>query len=321
MWGEAQSSAEGWLSITLPATPGGGVAINRGGGLDVSALLRGKPAQTALQIVPTLFAVCEHAHREAATRALGHAPSPRLSLTTAMETLREHVLRIALDWAEFLGETTAPAAAREAIGLMQALRAGEDAETVADRAETLLVETVFAEPLAAWRAEDLATWAARHETLAARMISTLASRGWMNAGAAGTGRDATVFARRAEDPKLAGLGNGLGARMAARLVELAQLPEEMRGGMQALPHGAARERSTVAAARGPLRHDAELRDGVIERYRIVTPTEVNFAPGGPAERGLAALDHPDREIRLRQARWFVNAVDPCVRCEIGVADA
>lgn len=317
MRGDASLPLDGSLSIALPATPGGGVDIRRRPAPDATKLLSGKPAETAARVIPALFVVCEHAHRQAAHLALGGAYSSRLSRLTAMETLREHVMRVSFDWAGFLGEASRAVAARSAVALVRELSQDAEPATVIDRAEALLAAEIFGASSADWLAEDLTVWARRRETLAARLIARIMDLGWMDAGAAEIDQDASVFARRRDDPKLEDLGSGLGARMAARLVELARLPGELRRGGASVDG----RNGVVAAARGPLRHDARLHDGRIASYRVATPTDANFGPDGVAARCLAALDHPDRETRMRQARWLVSAIDPCMGFEIGYADA
>ena len=110
-------------------------------------------------------------------------------------------------------------------------------------------------------------------------------------------------------------GNGLLTRLVGRLTELARtferVDEPPRKGTASQPAslGKGVGIGRAEAARGRLYHRLRLVDGVVEEYRILAPTEWNFAPGGVAARALSALSGPSRE---RQARLLINAIDPCV---------
>lgn len=121
-------------------------------------------------------------------------------------------------------------------------------------------------------------------------------------------------------------GPGLHARLVARLVELARIPDQLRLGAAQLKREAngvmvtARRDATkpgigigqVEAARGRLIHYAETEGNTIRRYRILAPTEWNFHPAGVVARGLCTLPAGDHD-RLRQhAALWINAIDPCV---------
>lgn len=145
-------------------------------------------------------------------------------------------------------------------------------------------------------------------------------------------RETTPLARQSGHPLVASLagpgGYGLGARLVARLVEVAGLP----GAIVALATGAAApcpavgtlEQGTgvaeVEAARGRLVHAVRIEAGVIERYAILAPTEWNFHPAGAAARALAELAPPcDTAPEARQvADLVVTAFDPCVTCNLSV---
>jgi hypothetical protein len=135
-------------------------------------------------------------------------------------------------------------------------------------------------------------------------------------------------------------GEGLLARMVARLVELAliarqieywfdefgrQLPRHALPMAQLLPETTASGIrpgvplvgiAQVEAARGRLIHRVELveeDDGLrVGRYSLVAPTEWNFHPDGILARMLATLDVKDPLQLERQAALLINAVDPCV---------
>ncbi|MCI4664580.1 MAG: hypothetical protein MRY74_07645 [Neomegalonema sp.] len=305
--------AEGKVEIELAAEPGGAARVQYRQPFELERVLVGKPAETALTLTPSLFAVCAHAHRQAALQALGRTPSIRERALTAMETAREHVLRVALDWTEFLGEPRAKETAAAAMLIARDLAEGGALDGAVAEIEQLIARDIFGASRESWLREHLANWAATRATPAARLFDQLIRDGWMDIGAAPTNDDATVWARRARHLKLRGAGAGLGARLLARLVELAELPDEMRRGSGA--------QTPVPAARGPLRHAATFANGLIESYRVLAPTDVNFAPNGAAARALSTLTASDRTVRERQARLLINAIDPCVRYDLRFADA
>lgn len=117
-------------------------------------------------------------------------------------------------------------------------------------------------------------------------------------------------------------GTGLLARLAARLVVLAESLREMAEQVHDLKaEPAARlpglDGEGVAlteAARGLLAHRVVLKDGRVSQYQILAPTEWNFHPEGPLVRVLTGLPAgPDLEQR---ARLLVHALDPCVACTV-----
>lgn len=139
------------------------------------------------------------------------------------------------------------------------------------------------------------------------------------------------LSRRVDHPLIAALlaahGTGLLTRLAARLVEIAEVLREMGQLMQdltAAPRGGQLAETgsgigMVEAARGQLAHRVELEDGRVRRYQILAPTEWNFHPGGALARGLAGVAAgPSLEAR---ARLLAHALDPCVSCTIRVEPA
>jgi hypothetical protein len=141
-----------------------------------------------------------------------------------------------------------------------------------------------------------------------------------------------ALARQAMHPRLRGLGSTVGARVLARLVELARLPARLRAGEQsaepwvratALRPGVGF--SAVETARGTLVHGVTLADDKgnagVARWRIVAPTEWNFHPQGAFAQGLAgAAARSEDEVR-RAAALLAHALDPCVAYEIRVQHA
>lgn len=128
-------------------------------------------------------------------------------------------------------------------------------------------------------------------------------------------------------------GNALLTRQVARLSELAGVVVGIRGLVDALATGAGPDApppppqrwdgvgiAQVEAARGRLVHWVRLAGGVVDDYRILAPTEWNFHPRGALAQGLLTLPADDRLPHL--AQLLVDAVDPCVACQVTVtADA
>ncbi len=114
-------------------------------------------------------------------------------------------------------------------------------------------------------------------------------------------------------------GRGAGARLLARLLELAELPQHLRGGsmsagrvevIRAWPLGDNAGMAGVETSRGLLIHVVRLKDGKVEEYRIVAPTEWNFHPAGPLAQALARLE---AGASLETAARLVSqSLDPCV---------
>lgn len=134
------------------------------------------------------------------------------------------------------------------------------------------------------------------------------------------------IARLADHPAVAGLlrgeGNGVRARLLIRITELAAIARYIRtveaatgqgpGWVRATPVAEGMGLAWVETARGRLMHMVQLCGDRIARYRIVAPTEWNFAADGACARGLAGCPAPDEATLRRRAALTVTAIDPCV---------
>jgi len=132
-----------------------------------------------------------------------------------------------------------------------------------------------------------------------------------------------ALARMADHPLLAAWiarrGRGAGARLLARLLELAELPQRLRAEpdlagrskvVRAWPLEENAGMAGVETSRGLLLHVARLKNGKIAEYRIVAPTEWNFHPAGPLAQALSGLG---TGAGLESAARLVSqAMDPCV---------
>ncbi len=114
-----------------------------------------------------------------------------------------------------------------------------------------------------------------------------------------------------------------GARLLARLAELAQVPDWLRGDGTALLRGLALGENTgltaVETSRGLLIHVVRMADGLVGEYRIVAPTEWNFHPEGALAQALRGAP-ADGHLEAR-ARFEILALDPCVEYALELRDA
>lgn len=147
--------------------------------------------------------------------------------------------------------------------------------------------------------------------------------------------ETTLLNRQLPHPLIADMrgryGNGLIVRMLARLVEMALIPSQLRQLLTQIKDrpvlpaiGAANEGlglAQVQAARGLLIHRLELRQGRIDDYRIIAPTEWNFHPEGVVAQGLKQLTAANPIDLQRQAELLINAVDPCVQYALHLTDS
>lgn len=133
------------------------------------------------------------------------------------------------------------------------------------------------------------------------------------------------LARRLDHPLVAPLvaehGTGLAAHMAARLADMAELCRTLSDpdACEIIDRwgGAGTGCGVVETARGRLAHLVRVTDdGRIADYRIVAPTEWNFATTGPLAQGLSGAA-AGRDLEER-ARLLVALLDPCVPCTIGI---
>lgn len=118
---------------------------------------------------------------------------------------------------------------------------------------------------------------------------------------------------------LAQRGRGVGARMLARLLELARLPAWLRGNGPPVLHAWSLPDQVgvagVETSRGLLLHLVRLAEGKVDQYRIIAPTEWNFHPAGALAEALAGLTaSADPEAA---ARRIALSLDPCV--EYGIS--
>jgi hypothetical protein len=284
----------------------GGVSVGSTRPAAIGRLFRGKTPAEAKALMRLLFAVCGAAHEAACDKALAAASGGEPGSSSGaveIEAIREHLMRIAVDWARAVGEAPEPHMLRAIHGLVRMDR------KAALRDARLIMQLLAAAPERVLRDGIAALEGC--DSVAARLLKMVDERGWRALGATGdVAEETTCFTLMRPNPLVAGHGNGLTARLASRIVHLA-----------ALLAGAAIAGASpgeVITARGALRHRATVSRGIIEDYEIVAPTDVNFAPDGPARRSLAALASARPDDLERPARLLIEAYDPCVAYSLRV---
>lgn len=306
----------------------------------VPKLLIGRSADEALALFPMVYTLCAQAHIAAAQLALGRGKAD--TRMVLVENAREHFLRILFGWNT--GSTPIlPAAQIMALVDYMTKEIGlSGASNVANRLEEFLALHVYGCSAAEFLNHDSLTWLENAETGVAKYLTGMLDKGWQSLGIVqpvllpdlppasvaekmlkpgfcdtptwqGQPCETGSFARQSAHLSVTAIvrkhGNGLLARLMARLVDLAQIPDQIRA---AEPLEMASGLGVVETARGRLIHLASIEDGVITDYRILAPTEWNFHPNGVAARALAGLT-------VEQARVVIDAIDPCVEFEIKAA--
>ncbi len=318
---------------------------------------------------------CEAACAAAAGQAADPGAARTREIAVALEWAQEHAWRLLLDWPRQAG---LPADQDSQLRLRQAAAdpAGFAATLDALLRDTLLGEPAavwLARDLAGFDA-----WRRAGATPTARLFATLGEGADIGISQAGllpalpalddaTARDFTrraldtpafcgqplwrgepaetgAIARTFAQPLLAAWiarrGRGAGARLLARLLELAALPDFLRSadilagsvgsnGCAGKTLGATLVRAWslgdntglagVETSRGLLLHVVQLRGDQVAEYRIVAPTEWNFHPAGPLFQALSGLDRGDG-LEAR-AQLVAQSLDPCVAYGIEIENA
>jgi hypothetical protein len=206
---------EGSLAIRL-STAGGAVrsvAIRSSRPVMVADVFCGKRIEECREMLPLLFSVCATAQTCAGVRAcegaLGLPMLPAVEQIrerlVRMETVREHLWRILLDWPAFVGGAADRESMAEAVALHReyrlALCPDQDPFQVGilrcstgdsllggilDRLDGLLQRAVFGMPKSRWleltQEDALTAWAGKRATTAAALIDDLVKQGLRGIG-------------------------------------------------------------------------------------------------------------------------------------------
>lgn len=255
----------------------------------------GKSPSEALALAPMIFAVCGAAQTEACASALVAAgadvpPGPG-SRVVAAEAIREHLMRIAVDWSRAMGEEPEPTT-------LKAVHALPRIAAVDMQSKAIALITQMLAPI-----ESLAVpgWYRHQSSLGARLIRRVIEAGWADIGGISELQERETSALTLTSTDTGGASaNGLLARLLARPAHLLQLLDALT-----VPGPVT---GPVFTSRGLLRHRAQVSGGLIIAYDIVAPTDVNFESGGPAQESLAACG----SIAELPARLLIEAFDPCI---------
>lgn len=304
----------------------------------LGASLIGLPVGELAQRLPALFPLCPLAQVAASAAAVeaalgqpadDHTRHVRAQ-TVALEAAADHLWRLLLSWPEIL---RLPMRHDVLLAWRKRLGSADSLGITADLGPSLLAWTKtlttprFEESAAPDAAPllpyfDAATLAfALHDAddnFAARPT-------WQ--GFAG---EVGALARHALHPEVAPLladGRRIAARHTARRVDLSDLarslavPERLPTRIDTARIGEHGGLSRVDTARGLMIHRVTLRDGVVDDYLIVAPTEWNFHPEGPFVRELVGRPAASRDEVERIVRLLALALDPCADYQVLVRDA
>mgnify|MGYP002630082352 CR=1 FL=1 len=234
------------------------------------------------------------------------------------------------------------------------------AEALIDQLDCYLQDQVFCIPLQQWlefkTVDSLHNWSKLTDCLAAHSILTICEHGWTTQGFCQLGQlpelnqqqlldrfnaenasqfiqqpdwqgkqyETTSLSRQFNHPLIACLhrefDTSLITRWVARLVELAQIPQQMRALLQTInntdntqdAHSGQSAISQVEAARGRLIHHVKIEQQLITNYQILAPTEWNFHPQGLIAQSLVNIKAKDEQELKQLIRIMINAIDPCV---------
>lgn len=320
------------IAITCdPARGSQGWRFVRAEGPDPAQTLEGRPVEEAARLAPRVFNLCGAAHGLAAARALG-LPMQADERAMARESVRDHALAILHGWPTILDGAPDRAALR--------LLAQDSGEADAALRTALVGERLARPDFSTLSRAELGAWLCAGETETARILSRLRRSLDPAEGRAGLpeltsvdltralacslgdaapgatqkrpSRETGALGRVAGTPLFTALlpeeGPSLFVRLLARLADLLALlmapaaPPDAEG---------APGTGLADAARGLLGHGAQTGSGRVTRYRILSPSAWNLAPGGLLEQAFATLPPSAPQAPLA-ARFLLSAINPCV---------
>ncbi|MEJ2630055.1 MAG: nickel-dependent hydrogenase large subunit [Acidihalobacter sp.] len=191
--------------------------------VDAARVLIGRTPREAVRLVPLLFSLCSGAQRIAALIACERAQDlePTLAEQAArdfslqLETIREHALRILLDWPVALGiepdrDTAAQLLAQQRL-IANSLTHDRSATHDSTRQLTALIrEAVLGE---GWEeVTGTGTFGLRPHTMLQRLLHTLFTNDWQTLGAGCSTRHLESFSDRAWQARLTHAASGYAQR-------------------------------------------------------------------------------------------------------------
>lgn len=313
-------------------------------------LLRGLEQDAGVKMLGLVLTFCAHAQRHTASLAWSAAktqqiehPDAQTALSLRLETARDHLRSMALDWSARLDARhqmaklqwtkhcpvalIAPAHVPNPEQAENQLRKlHEWLEMPTTRASVLQVVVPWQESASALRPTtrpldvldaNSATQATNLQELAfqLREQTGFAQMPVWKGHCVETGVWTRLRDRDQDAPQ-----HSLWTRLLSRWTEirvLASRPQDetlLQSG--AMPLGAGQAIAWCEMARGLLLHWVRLGvDNRVMDYRIIAPTEWNFHPQGALAQALRQLPVRDSS----RAALLVTAYDPCVECEIKAA--
>jgi coenzyme F420-reducing hydrogenase alpha subunit len=204
-------SVEGQLQIQLQLAQGViQCQLSSSRPIQASKLFAGKSINHVLRTLPMLFSICGKAQAVTAVRAIENATEKPASdavestreALIALESLREHALRVAMDWPVYIKEKPDnQVLARISLGINQLMQALEPQHALAYQADaikflanskqqwescsTSLAEFLFADSAQNWMQLTIPDWVERQHTQASRFIYWLGQKSWKDAGQSG----------------------------------------------------------------------------------------------------------------------------------------
>ena len=313
------------------------------------ALFVGRRAAEVPALARSIFSVCGRSQAIAARAAIeaidgvraDEAGTAMRERAVALETLQEHAWKIFVDTPRLLGREP------EIALLAQVRRAIAADESLLDWSRRALFEPAAFLGIAdeaglrAWMGEAATPGA----TLCAAALSVdpalgasevdllpRADNAWVAGPLAaqidacedfeavpaleGRACETGAIARTASHPLVAAAihawGRGVGARLVARLAEMAQLLLDWpTGRFGAAATGQGMGVGWAETARGLVVHRVALEGGRVSSYRIVAPTEWNFHPEGAFAKAARRLEG-DRDAIDAAVQRLIASLDPCV---------
>lgn len=316
------------IELTVASNRVSHVAIAQGG-LTPAAALLGLQADQALERAPMLYALCPVAQKFAAEGAIaaarGEAPleDRRRDMALVAEKCRENLRALVLDWPMLAPDAGTLATLRAALAATASI-----AELAPGRIEQR-IEALRASVDALGFAKDpppASTWFARlRHSLASRLgdldvfVEQIDDEDIFAALA--TGRELQPGPMRAMS--LIRLLRARGASIGAAIAQLAALVSgevvEGRCNTRALAHR--RGAAAVDSPRGRLFHLVELdASDCVRTYRTLSPTDRNFAPGGPLARTLSGQCIGAGEAASQRVKQIVAMYDPCMEVDASIRE-
>jgi len=212
-------SIEGKLTISLDTDSGcvSRVHIDSSRPVYAARMFQGKSIREVQKTLPLLFSICGTAQAYAGVQAIEQARGVQVKAATdavrgslvRMETLREHLWRILLDWPAFLGELPVKGGMAKLISLQsefrRAITGGGEAfldsasidypgkldllQSLAAEIALLLEQQVFNMPPAEWLGIDslqaINDWAGSNSSVACRLLNFVQGSDWGGIGDSG----------------------------------------------------------------------------------------------------------------------------------------